>query len=478
MSIKTSIPSNTRKPGRYFEFDVTSAARGLAPIDRRVALIGARLTAGTVAAGIPTEVSTETDADTYWGKGSELALMCRAAMKAGKKLARKGKKPPALWALALADPAGVKADFTFTVTGPATAAGDVVFRIAGRTLRAGVANAASATVIAAAMKTAVDQMLADLPVTGAAAIGVLTVTANNVGVNGNDIDCSVMSAPAGVTVVAAAGVAGTGSYDTTASLDILVDKQYHAVAIANHLSADVSDLKAHNAMVNAPGFKAFTIAYLAEIGSATTANALAVGANQMDVVLVSAEDCPNLTGEIAAQVAVTVEGHDDPAANLDGTELDLYPPPAASVPTATEIETAIAAGALVLGVNDSQDQMTIVRAVTTKTAISSVPFYNVLDLSNPRSLFYVATQVDIAFAIAFAAAKQNARTRQAAEDVVYRVLKSCEELEIVHHVDDHKGEIAAETDPVVPTRINVAIPASVIANLHQLASVVTLFVEG
>jgi len=478
MSIKTSIPSNTRKPGRFFEFDVTSAARGLAPIDRRVALIGARLTAGTVAAGIPTEVSTETDADTYWGKGSELALMCRAAMKAGKKLARKGKKPPALWALALADPAGVKADFTFTVTGPATAAGDVVFRIAGRTLRAGVANAASATVIAAAMKTAVDQMLADLPVTGAAAIGVLTVTANNVGVNGNDIDCSVMSAPAGVTVVAAAGVAGTGSYDTTASLDILVDKQYHAVAIANHLSADVSDLKAHNDMVNAPGFKAFTIAYLAEIGSATTANALAVGANQMDVVLVSAEDCPNLTGEIAAQVAVTVEGHDDPAANLDGTELDLYPPPAASVPTATEIETAIAAGALVLGVNDSQDQMTIVRAVTTKTAISSVPFYNVLDLSNPRSLFYVATQVDIAFAIAFAAAKQNARTRQAAEDVVYRVLKSCEELEIVHHVDDHKGEIAAETDPVVPTRINVAIPASVIANLHQLASVVTLFVEG
>ena len=478
MSIKTSIPSNTRKPGRFFEFDVTSAARGLAPIDRRVALIGARLTAGTVAAGIPTEVFTETDADTYWGKGSELALMCRAAMKAGKKLARKGKKPPALWALALADPAGVKADFTFTVTGPATAAGDVVFRIAGRTLRAGVANAASATVIAAAMKTAVDQMLADLPVTGAAAIGVLTVTANNVGVNGNDIDCSVMSAPAGVTVVAAAGVAGTGSYDTTASLDILVDKQYHAVAIANHLSADVADLKAHNDMVNAPGFKAFTIAYLAEIGSATTANALAVGANQMDVVLVSAEDCPNLTGEIAAQVAVTVEGHDDPAANLDGTELDLYPPPAASVPTATEIETAIAAGALVLGVNDSQDQMTIVRAVTTKTAISSVPFYNVLDLSNPRSLFYVATQVDIAWAIAFDGAKQNARTRQASVDVTYRVLKKCEDLEITHHVDDHKGEIVAETDPVVPTRINVAVPASVIQNLHQIVSVVTLFVEG
>src|SRR3989304_5827177 len=230
-------------------------------------------------------------------------------------------------------------------------------------------------------------------------------------------------------------------------------------------------------MVNAPGFKAFTIAYLAEIGSATTPSARAGGANQMDVVLVSAEDCPNLSGEIAAQVAVTVEGHDDPAANLDGTELDLYPPPAASVPTATEIETAIAAGALVLGVNDSQDQMTIVRAVTTKTAISSVPFYNVLDLSNPRSLFYVATQVDIAFAIAFAAAKQNARTRQAAGDVGYRVLKSCEDLEITHHVDDHKGEIVAETDPVVPTRINVAVPASVIQNLHQIVSVVTLFVE-
>jgi len=28
MSIKTSIPSNTRKPGRYFEFDVTSAIVG------------------------------------------------------------------------------------------------------------------------------------------------------------------------------------------------------------------------------------------------------------------------------------------------------------------------------------------------------------------------------------------------------------------------------------------------------------------
>jgi len=476
-SIKTTVPSNLRRPGTFAEFDITSKARGLVPLTQRVALLGTKLTAGTQAVLTPIQCFTEADGDNYFGKGSELALMVRAALAAAAFMG----SSPQIWAVAITDPGGAKATRTLTVTGPATAAGDVVFRVAGRTLRAPVANGATAIQVAAAIRDAILAKPETLPVT--AAVGsnpnehVVTATANHFGVNGNDIKVVMDSMPTGISIVVANGASGTGTYDITAALDVLVDKRYDAKAIANHTSTDVTDFKAHIDVVNDKAAKLWTMCYLAETGTLSAGTTLSAASNYKDVVVVTAEGFPNLPGEIAATYATTVESVSDPAHNFDGQELPLFVPAAADVPTNSEIETALAAGAAILSVNGTNDRARIVRFVTTKTTEASVAFENLLDGSNVRSLFYTAAQVDAKVALVLKGAKKTARTKKRLKSVVLDVLRKEEELEILQNVEAHIGELQVEDDSIVPTRCNIAIPASVVPNLHQAAQVFTLYVE-
>lgn len=478
MPITTNVPSNLRKPGTFHQFDVTSSARGLVPLTNRVALIGARTAAGTVATGIIKQIFTESEGDGYFGKGSELALMCRAALKAGKKYGAS----PEVFGLALADPGGgVKATRTFTVTGPATEAGDVVVTIAGRSIRAGVANGDTANTVAASINAAIAPMIADLPVTATVATNVVTLLLNNAGVNGNDCRIGVTKTPAGITIATASPIAGTGAYDITASLDLLIDRHYHAIAIANHTATDITDFTTHIDAQGQPGTKRWVFGVLAETASLTTGNTLGTTANKKEIIVGNAELFPNMTGEIAAQLATTLYAESDPALPFDGQELDLYLPPDANVPTDAEIETSLGAGTTILTVNDTKTATQIVRFVTTKTTEGGATFENLLDVTNTKSLFYIALQTDAAWK-RWQANKRNKKNTGGAQkrlrSVTLDILKSAEDLEIVHNVDAHLKELVVETDAVVKTRLNVAIPVSVVPNLHQIVGVHTLFVEG
>ncbi|MCK8296014.1 phage tail protein, partial [Erwinia amylovora] len=83
----------------------------------------------------------------YFGQGSELALMCRAAIAAG----RKAGNIPELWACPINEPGGgTAATYTLTVTGPATASGNVVLSLLGHKITVGVTSGDSATTVAAA----------------------------------------------------------------------------------------------------------------------------------------------------------------------------------------------------------------------------------------------------------------------------------------------------------------------------------------
>lgn len=474
MPISTGVPSTTRKPGSFHKFDVLSGAKGLIPIARRVMLIGGKSSAGTLAAATPTQCFSERDGDTYGGAGSEAALMVRAAFKAAQKYGAS----PEIWLCTVADAGGSAAQvYTLTCTGTATASGDIVFRIAGRTLRAGIANGDNATKAGDAIAAAIAAAAAILPVTSANVTGTVTLTAVNKGLNSADIRTPIVDlAPAGLTVVAAAGASGTGAYDITASLDASVDKTYHATVTANHASGDVTKLATHLDTVGAAGAKRWSIAYLAEIGTLSTGTTLATGANRMDVVVITCEQFPSLPGEIAAQLATTVEAEQDPSLSFDSVPLDLPGCPASYVYIDAEIETALANGATPLSVSPT-GQTFIVMAVTTKTSQGGAPFFNVLDLGNVRTLYYVANQVDAKFAALFGRAKKSERTRKRVRSVVLEVLKDIETLEIIQNVDQHAAELIVETDAVVVTRFNVGIPVSVIPALHQLAAVHTLFVE-
>ncbi len=482
MGITTSVPSTTRKPGTFHEFQITGAQRGLVPLQRRVVCLGAKSAAGSLAVHTPQRIFDENEADSYAGKGSELALMLRAALKAMRAVQAQGIGAPELYACAVADPgAGVKAIHKFTVTGTATEGGDVVFRIAGRTIRAGVSDGDANTVVATAMKDAIDAMLHDLPITaavGGAGSNEVDCTAVNAGVNGNDIKIEVVSTPAGITVTATEeSTAGSGAYDITSALDSLIDQHYRAIAIANHTATDVTDLKAHIDARGTPSLKQWVMGYLAETGTLSTATTLATGANYKEVVVATYENSPSLPGEIAAMLATMSEGESDVAKSFNAVELPLYPPPAASVYTDVEIETALAAGATPLVPSRDLTRTQVVRLVTTKTDEGGAPFYAVLDVSTVRTLFEVALQIDAAWKLHFPRAKNTARTKRQVKSVTLQVLKAAEAVEWLHNVDAHEGELLVENDAEVPTRLNVDIPQSVIPNLHQLVGVNRLILE-
>lgn len=475
MTIKTSIANNIRKPGSFAEFDITGGARGLANLTRTVGLIGMRKAAGTKAAASLSQVFTEADADTFFGKGSELALMCRAAIAAGKIFGAL----PQIWAVPMDDPGGVfvSKTTTMTVTGPATAAGDVVFKVAGRILRAAVANADTATTVGNAIRDAINAKPELLPCSATAAAGVVTVTYAHKGVTGNDLKISTVSMPAGLAIAVAAGAAGTGVYNAATALNVLYDKRYFAVALSQHLAQEVTDLKAYVDARNAAAVKAWATGYIAETGTLATATTLGTTSNYKDVFVVSAENFPWLPGEIAAHVAACVEAQTDAAYNFDGTELGCALPEPTDIPTNAEIETALAAGVTILSDNFTHDKATLVRFVSTKTTEAGVAYENLLDGSNVRALFETAAQVDAKLALVLKNAKKNARTKKRIKAVVLDVLRKLEEIEVVQNVEAHLGEIQVEDDPTVTTRLNVSIPTSVVPNLHQLAAVYTLFVE-
>lgn len=481
MPILTSIPSTQRTPGGTIEFNVTDGARGLIALARRVALIGAKITAGVGVNGTVYQIFVDGDGDRYFGKGSELALMCRAALKA----ARKAGKSPEIFAVSLAEATGVKATKTLTVTGPATAAGNIGLRIAGRPISVPVANGDSANTMAASINTAIGGAAGEgiLPGTAGVAGAVVTFTYATQGVNGEDAAIVVDSAPTGVAVAVAAGVAGTGAYDITATLDVLNDRHYNAIAVANHTATDVSDLAAYEAARAAPGVKRWSFGFIGVRGTLSAATTLATAANSEYTTVVACEDCPNLPGEIAAQVAVTRFAEEDPSMTMSGTELDLYAPPGGSVftpGTGGEVEAALAAGVTPLSVKPD-GSVYIVRLITTRTTLNGAPYMLMSDFGVPYTLTWIGEQAD-AVVLIFMSDRRNKKmtfgARKRLRSKLLDMLRLAEKREYVQNVEAHKGQIQVEPDETVRTRMNYDLPVSVVPGLEQTAGVLRLFVEN
>jgi phage tail sheath gpL-like len=474
MTIDHDVAATIRRPGRFFQFNIASASRGLVPLSTRVCLIGTMSGAATIAAATPTQVFTEAEADLYWGQGSELALMCRWAIKATIDYG----KAPEIWAVGITDPAGTATLNTITATGTATETAELHLRIAGRDVRVGIPSGTAAAAVGPLIDSEIDALKAELPVTSAAVTAVVTTTAVCTGVNGNDVEIETIKNVAGITIAHAQSVPGVGAVDITASLDVLEDKDYDVVCCSNHAAADVADYLVHIATTWGATAKRWRHCLLAERGTIATGQALATAGDDWRFMVVQAEGWRNTCGETAAYVATILAAEDDPALPWNDVELpSLYPPDKADIPTNAELESGISGGMLMLSMNEAQTRSKIVRAVTTKVTHSSVPYFVLLDYSIGKSYYYGARQIDIAQARKFPRAKKTARTLKAVRSVTLDVMYALEDLEIWQKIDDHAAELQVETDAVVTTRINQAVPASVVPPLNQIVNVMNLIVE-
>lgn len=469
-----NIPSDKRRPGSFVTFDFESGPVGLVSIDRAIALVGAMAAGGSATVGEPTQVFDGGECDSAVGQGTPLALMGRKVFEVFRMLGSGAE----VYLVPIADPAGTAATRTFTMAGTATEAGEVVVKIAGRTLRVPVANGDAAATVAVALETQIDSNLANLPGTAGVAGAVCTFTFAVTGVNGNSLNAETVSVPAGITCTVAVGTPGAGTIDITAALDALASKNYQAIAISNKLAADVTDAASHLDEMWAATAKRFRWLFMGENGTLGTATTVASGGDRKDLLVGTYEGSGSLPGEIAAALAALAIATPKPSYNFDGQELPLFPPSDSDAYSDAEVETALAGGTIPLTPGKA-GRAKVERFVTTQTTDSAGnPFENLRDYANSRTLAYYAEQIDIAVARAIQGQNLDAALLRTCKGIAYSILLIGQSNGDLHNVEEHKDEIQAAAHPDIPTRILLDVPEAVVPNAHQVDGTYRLIVEG
>lgn len=481
MRIRNNFPSDNLVPGTSAEVDFTSGSRSIVPSPRRVLLLNAKKTAGTGTADAPVQVFGSAHADEVAGSGSPLAVMYRAALGMATYI---GRGAPEFWLACLTPPGGGTAanNGTFTVTGPATAAGEVRFSIAGVKFRAPVASGASATTIAAAMAAAVTARYPEIPGTVAAVAGVITYTHSVTGVDGNDVKLRVESdkLPAGVAVALVQPSNGAGALTYTTALTNALTKDFDAVVFASHTSTEITAALTHIAEAWGAKKKRWRKCYFGENGSIATATTLAAAANSEKIVIAGCKSSPALPCVLAAALATMEASRSKPNFNHNFTLMPSVPPTLdADEMIDTEIQTCLIGGVTPITLDVNGTGQSMVQTIhTTKTTQNGNPFYALLPVGNVNATIWSLRQCDIRTAQIMVERNVDAELLRDVKAGIEDVLRQGEGLGILHNVDAHLNEIDAEADPDMPSRIITAVPDCPVPIANQAHAVHRMYNEA
>lgn len=476
--INTGVPTNLNRPQTFHTFTYLKANRSLVSLPLRAALVGMKSAAGTAVNGTVYEIVDATQTDGLFGIGSELALMCRMAFALTAYLTR----GPRLYAVSIAEPgASVAAQRTATVAGPATADGNAVMRLAGRTAVIGIANGDSANTIATKISNAFKALDENLPCSVSVAANVVTFVYRTTGVNGNDVKLVVDQSVAGVTITPANSVVGTGAASIQPAIDALAAGKYDGIAIGNHAAADITIISTDIAARWGAADKGWRYYYVGETGTIGTATALAAAANHQAGIIGSYENCPNLCGELAVFDCIAVNSRERPNAVYNSLRGPLFPPPLADAYTPAELETAIAAGLTphepVLASNGAivDGFSKITRLVTSKTTSGGQPFDTLRDIAVSRTGVALARQLDAESEARFGAdanpdgTLQTDATIDQVGDIARVVMRAYGESNVLRNVEQDLKKFLAERDQVVGGRTNADLWYTVVLGQHQIA---------
>lgn len=316
--VLTGLATSDPLPGIYLEtnFAAGPVAGDSSPL--RMVVLANKLAAGsatpaTEVYGPDTQTPLQSEADmiALAGAGSEAHRMFL-------RLARVNKVTSTYW-IFVAESAGAAATGTITITGAsATAAGNVRVFVGDEFVDVPYAAAATPTTLAAAIVVKVNAKTA-WPVTAAAVAGVVTLTAKQKGLRGNQIRFqTVMLAGAGLTLASQADTAltgGTTADDNTAAVDLLKGRaDYYIVSAAN----DATQLGALLAHVNAQAMPTVGNRKRLFAGSTDTlanTTTLAVGLNSARAELVWQYKSDWTAAELAAHCAAVYALEESNTAN-------------------------------------------------------------------------------------------------------------------------------------------------------------------
>ena len=390
----TYYPDSNRVPGVYVEMDPSQA--NTATELQRSLILGQILATGSATPLIPVEVQSLTQVQTLCGRGSILADMAENYLM--------GDNFGDLWILPFHDnPASVAASGSIDVTGPCTTPGTLNLYIGGRRVQVGCNLNDADTVIATAIKDAIDADL-DLLVTATVLAAQVSVHARHKGELGNDIDLRVnfLGAaggeylPGGVGVTFVAMTGGTADPDISVGLANLSDQTYDFVitpytdtANLDAMEAFLSDYQGRwswEQMLYGGAFSAFrgTLGELTAFGTARNDQHMSVmGVN---------DDCPDPSWVWAAQIGAYCAAslRVDPGLPLQYIGTRLKAPPVQSRLDIGERNTLLYDGISTFRVGDDGSVIIERMATTYQKTASGAADDSYLDVETMYGLMYVA----------------------------------------------------------------------------------------
>lgn len=244
MAIPFSDVGQPLTPGQFVEFDDSRALQGAPAQPHKILAIGTRLSAGTVAEQVLTLVPSGDLAEDYFGRGSMLAEMCKAA--------KDQREAIELWAIALdEDAGGTASEWTLTFSGTATADGTLYLYIAGKRIEVAVASGDAAASVASAVDTELGlSKHGDLPFSSGVSMAVVTLTAKHKGTCGDRIDIRFNYGdreffPAGISCVIANSVNGATDPDPDDALDDIGGSWFRTILSGYNTTGDLTKLDTH-----------------------------------------------------------------------------------------------------------------------------------------------------------------------------------------------------------------------------------------
>lgn len=333
------IPSNIRVPGTYIEIDNSKAVRGLAQFNNRFLVLGQRLSSGSVAAAVPTLVTSADQAALYFGRGSQLHRMFKA-LKGANRFTE-------TWAVALDDVgAGVAATGTIVFSGTVTGGGTLNLYVAGQRVLVAVPAAQTAADTATATAAAINAN-GDLPVTATASSATVTLTSRHKGLWTNDLDIRVNylgapggeTLPAGLVVTVTAMAGGTSNPTVATAFAALPDEIYDYIVMpytdSTNLTATHAELDSRWSGLRQLEGKAFT----AYNGTLAQQSAFGNSLNSEHIAVMGYYNSPTPPDEWASAMfgVAGLASQADPARPLEPLAVPgLLPPPPSDQFTASE----------------------------------------------------------------------------------------------------------------------------------------------
>jgi len=443
--------------------------------------MGQRLTAGTIAQGVPIRVIDAAQARTYFGRGSNLAHMFEAWF-ANLSLVE-------VWGIAMDDGGGGGlATGTITVNGTATGNGVIALMIGGRRIEVPVFSGALATEIATNIRAAITAAL-DLPVTATVASAVVTLTARHRGEIGNSIDVrhsflatDVLPAGVGVGIVAMAG--GAQNPNVTTALDAVAETWFTDFVTPWTDATNMGLLETRMATNWGPLVQRDGHGWAGLSGAHSILTTYGAGRNSPNVSIIGVRGSPTPPWEWAAQLAsICVPALAiDPARPVQTLQLPTVVAPLVSNRfTFTERDLLLRDGISTFRVNDA-GQVFVERVVTTyQTAPSGAEDISYLDVETVKTLSYIRYDLRTMIALRFPRHKlandgtafargQNVVTPGTLRAEIIARFKQWEAAGLVEGVDQFKQDIIVRRSESDPNRVDALLPPDLVNQFRVLAA--------